>query len=453
VTVVNPLRPAPTTPRPYHFPAFGRTVLRNGMSLWLVPLPDRELTSVHIVFDAGAAAEDEAEGGVAALTAQLLVTGTRRLDANAFAETTERLGIDVSAESNWDSARAAFQAVAEHLSPGLALLAEMVREPRLDAGEFERLRGERLAEILQSRADPGALADETFIAQLYADASAYRRPAAGLPESVGPLTPDAARRFHAGQYAPERAHLIVAGRFSIDDASAEADRLFGDWRGAGGGHRPIVPEPSSRERRVVIVDRPGSVQSEIRVGRVGIDRYDPQFFPALVMTTILGGVFGSRLNMRLREELGYTYGAHAAFDPRRSAGPFAARTAVQTPVTAEAVVEVIDQLERMRSEPPDEAEVREKRDYLVGTFPLRFETTGGIAAAVEPLAIYGLPDDWWARYRERLEAVDAAAVRVAADALIRPDELLVVVVGDAALIREPLTDAEVGPVAVVAPPD
>ncbi len=448
MSVLNPLRPAAGPPRPYRFPDFEQVRLRNGMMLWLVPLPERELVSVHLVFDAGAAAEDELEAGIANLTAQLLVTGTRRLDAATFAETTERLGIDVGAQSSWDSARASFQALSTHLTDGLALLAEMVREPRLDEREFERLRGERLAEILQARADPGGLADERFLHHLYADGVAYRRPAAGVPETVEPLGIEAARRFHAAQYLPGRAHLIVAGRLVAEQVVADADRIFGDWQGAGAGHRPISAEPAERTRRIVVVDRPGSVQSELRVGHPGIDRFDPRYFPALVLGTILGGVFGSRLNIRLREELGYTYGAHAGFEPRRSAGPFAARAAVQTAVTGDAVRELVAQLERLRSEPPGEDEVRDRRDYMVGIFPLRFESTGGIASALEPVAVYGLPDDWWARYRERLEAVDAAAIRDAANLLVRPDELLVLVVGDAEEVSADLEATGLGPLSV-----
>ena len=158
----------------------------------------------------------------------------------------------------------------------------------------------------------------------------------------------------------------------------------------------------------MLVDRPGSVQSELRVGHLGIDRAHPRYFDAIVMAALLGGVFGSRLNRRLREELGYTYGARCAFDPRRSTGPFTATAAVQTEVTVDAIRELLAQLQRMRDEAPSERELSEVRDFLVGVFPLRFETTAGIAAAIEPLAVYGLPDDYWHTYRGHIEAVTEA---------------------------------------------
>ena len=195
-------RPAATTPRPYRFPDFERHRLDSGLSVWLVPLPERELVSVHLLTDAGAAAEEEDVAGIAALTAQLLVTGTERLDATAFAETTERLGIEVSSESSWDSARAGFVALGEHLDAGVALLAEMIRGPRLDPGEFDRLKAERLNDILQSRADPGRLADESFLRELYAEGVPYGRLSAGSPESVSALTVADARGFHATRYVP-----------------------------------------------------------------------------------------------------------------------------------------------------------------------------------------------------------------------------------------------------------
>jgi len=441
-------RPPAGAPRPYRFPDFVRHRLPNGLGVWLVPLPGRELVSVHLLTDAGAASEDEAQAGVAALTAQVLVTGTRTLDAAAFAEATERLGIEVGSESAWDSARAGFTALGAHLDAGLGLLAEMVTDPRLDAGEFDRLRAERLNDILQARAEPGRLADERFLGQVFADGVPYGRLSAGRPETVEALTVESVRDFHASRYAPGVADVIVAGAFDPDDALAAVERHLGGWAGTGPGHRTIQPRQRG-SRRVVVVDRPGSVQSELRVGHLGIDRHDGRYFPAMVMAALLGGVFGSRLNRRLREELGYTYGARCAFDPRRAVGPFTATAAVQTEVTADAVRELLAQLDGIRDAPPGDGELREVRDFLVGVFPLRFESTAGIAAAIEPLAVYDLPDDWWHAYRSRLEAVTPADVQSVARELIRPDDALILVVGDASKVADELRAADLGAVEVV----
>jgi zinc protease len=440
-------RPAAGAPRPYRFPDFVRHRLPNGLGVWFVPLPDRELVSVHLLTDAGAATEDEAQGGVAALTAQLLVTGTRDLDAAGFADATERLGIDVGSESSWDSARAGFASLGEHLEAGLALLADMVLAPRLDEGEFDRLKAERLNDILQARAEPGRLADERFLAEVFADDVPYGRLSAGRPETVEPLTVETVRAFHASRYAPNIADIIIAGAFDPDAALAAVERLFGAWSGSGPGHRPIEPAAGGG-RRVVLVDRPGSVQSEIRVGHIGIDRFDPRYFPAMVTSALLGGTFSSRLNQRLREELGYTYGARASFDPRRSSGPFTATAAVETDVTADSVRELLAVVDGLREAEPSESELADVRDFLVGVFPLRFETTGGIAAAIEPLAVYDLPDEWWHAYRSHLEAVTTADILATARDLIRPDEALILVVGDASKIQADLEGLNLGPLAL-----
>lgn len=441
-------RPVAGAPRSYQFPDFVSHRLPNGLGVWLVPLRERELVSIHLLTDAGAATEDEAEAGVASLTAQLLVTGTRRLDAAAFAETTERLGIVVSSESSWDSARAGFIALGQHLDAGLELLAEMVRSPRLDGGESERLKAERLNDILQGRAEPGRLADESFLREVYADAIPYGRLSAGRPETVEPLTVEQVRAFHASRYAPNVADIILAGAIEPEGALRAVEQHLGEWTGSGPGHRAITPSARGG-RRVVIVDRPGSVQSELRVGHVGIDRLDARYFPAMVMSALLGGVFGSRLNLRLREELGYTYGARCSFDPRRAAGPFIASAAVQTEVTSDALRELIGQLDRIRHSSPTEPELAEVRDFLVGVFPLRFETTAGIAAAIEPLAVYDLPDEWWHAYRSNLEAVTISDVHDVARELIHPDEALILIVGDASKIRDELAAADLGPVEVI----
>jgi predicted Zn-dependent peptidase len=203
----------------------------------------------------------------------------------------------------------------------------------------------------------------------------------------------------------------------------------------------------------VIVDRPGSVQSELRIGHVGIARDHADYFPAAVMASLLGGTFSSRLNQRLREDLGYTYGARAAFDPRRAAGPFIARAAVHTEVTADAVTETFAILDGMQGAPPPADELREVTDYLIGVFPLRFETTAGAGAGIEPVAVYDLDHEWWATYRNRIEAVGPGEVHHVATTLLRPAKALVVVVGDAAAVRPALETANLGPVEVIRPAD
>ena len=441
-------RPVAGAPRPYRFPDFSHQRLANGLGVWLVPLPDRELVSINLLTDAGAATEDEAHAGIAALTAQVLVTGTKRLDASTFAETTERLGIEVGSESSWDSARAGFTALGSKLDDGLALLAEMLRTPRLDAGEFDRLKAERLNDILQARADPGRLADESFMREVFADDEPYGRISAGRPETVDALTVEDARAFHAEHYAPNVANIVIAGAISTDTALAAVERHLGGWNGDAPEHRSFEPRQRGG-RRIVLVDRPGSVQSELRVGHLGIARDDERYFPAMVMAALLGGVFGSRLNLRLREELGYTYGARASFDPRRAVGPLTASAAVQTEVTVDAIRELLIQLERIGEAPPTEVEVAEVRDFLVGVFPLRFETTGGIAAAIEPLAVYDQPHDWWQTYRAKLEAIGTDDVHRVARELVRPEEALILLTGDASVLRAELEGAELGPVEVI----
>lgn len=450
MTRANPLRPPPGTPRPYHFPEFTHRSLASGLTLWVVPIPHRELVSVQLLVDGGAASETESEGGIAALTAETLVTGTRRLDGHAFAEATERLGIEIFADSSWDVARAGFGALADRYPAGLELLCEMVRDPRFDEGEFDRLREERLADILQARSEPGRLADEWFLRACFADDSPYARLSAGTPETVEPLTVGQARAHHQRHWRPDRANLVVAGPVGVDEVVQAVERTLGDWDGTSPGHRTI-PVADRGGRRIVVVDRPGSVQSELRIGHVGIARSHPDYFPAIVMAAVLGGTFSSRLNQRLREELGYTYGARAAFDPRRAAGPFSARAAVQTEVTADAVRETLALVTGMQAAPPDEAELREVIDFLVGIFPLRFETTAGAAAGIEPIAVYGLDHDWWATYRDRVEAVGPAQVRDAAVDLLRPAEALIVLAGDAARVRPDLEAADLGPIEVVRP--
>lgn len=443
-------RPVPGTPRPYEFPSFRRDRLSNGLRLITVPLPGRPLVSASLILANGVADEPADEAGATVLAARALSEGTERYDAIAFIEASERLGATLHAEAGWDATSAGVDVPAARLAPALELLAEMVARPTFPEAEVERLRDERLNDLLQARADPRRRADEAFVETVYARESPYHRPSGGTKETVARLNPRSLRAAYAQGVDPAAATLIVAGDLSGLDVPGIAERLFGSWAADPRARRPgpVVDRTEVTSRFVRVIHRPGAVQTEIRIGHRGAPRRIPDFYPLAVMGAILGGLFNSRLNMKLREEKGYTYGANAGYDLRRGAGPFSARAAVNTEATVPAVVDFLGELNRIRDEPVGEDELRAARDFLVGVFPLRFETAGAVAGALANIVVHDLPDDELARYRPAIEAVTGREVELAARERIEPDRSAIVLVGDADAFGRELELAGFGPVVV-----
>lgn len=444
-------RPTPGHPRPYAFPAFERDRLPNGLTVITVPLPGRPLVSATLVLRNGAVDEPADVAGSTVLAARALSEGTENFDAIALVEASERLGASLHAETSWDSMSAGVEVPGERLEPALELLAEMVGRPTFPDPEVDRLRDERLNDILQARADPRRRAEEAFVETIYTTDSPYHRPSAGLEPTVAPLDSAALRAAWERGMDPAATSLVVGGDLTGLDVPAMAERLFGGWTAADGARSQpaIMARPALDTRLVRLVHRPESVQTEIRIGHPGLPRRIPDYHAVSVMTTILGGLFNSRLNMNLREEKGYTYGAGAGFDLRRAAGPFAARAAVNTDVTVPAIREMLKELERMRDETVTDAELRASRDFLIGVFPLRFETPGPVVGSIAGLIVHGLPDDELARYREGIEGVSADDVRTAARAHLHLERAGIVLVGDAEKIAAEVEAAGIGPVHVV----
>jgi predicted Zn-dependent peptidase len=443
-------RPSPGRPRPYVFPPFRRTRLDNGLSVLSVHLPGRLLVEASLVIVGGASDEAPEHAGATVLMARALTEGTEHYSAIEFVEATERLGASLHAEASWDAMSVSADVPVEHLAPALDLMAEVIARPTFPAGEVERLRDERLNDLLQARADPRRRAEEAFIETIYASGSPYRRPAGGIRETVELLDATAARAELARRFDPARMTLVVGGDLTGLDVDALAEARFGSWVADPAALPPATVDASAAtsERRIRIVHRPAAVQTEIRVGHPGLPRRIPDFHAVAVMSAILGGLFNSRLNRKLREEKGYTYGASAGFDLRRAAGPFAARAAVNTEATVPALLDMMTELEGIRSAPVDESELRAARDYLVGVFPLRFETPGAVVGALTGLVAQDLPDDELARYRPSIEAVTADDALAAAQAHVRPDEAAIVLVGDADAFLPALESAGLGPVSV-----
>jgi predicted Zn-dependent peptidase len=442
-------RPVPGDPRRYEFPHTVRTALANGLQVVVTPMPGRELVSASLVIRNGAADEPTGRGGATVLAARGLTEGTAAYDAIALSDAAERLGASLHAEAGWDATSAGLDVPASRLAPAMELLADVVLRPSFPESEMHRLREERLTDLLQARADPRRRAEEAFVSAIYAPSSPYRRPAGGLAETVETLEPSDLRAVHDQAFYPSRAALIVVGDLEPPAVIGIAESLFGAWNGSAAETGPIDDTSAVAERFVRVVHRPGAVQTEIRIGHPGLARRHPDFHAVSVMSMILGGLFNSRLNRNLREEKGYTYGASAGFDLRRARGPFSARAAVNTEATVPALREFFAELERIRDTPVTEDELRAARDFLVGVFPLRFETPGPVAGSLAGLFVHDLPHDELARYREAVEAVSVADVQRVAQEQIHLDRAAVVLVGDHDTFASDLDGLGLGPLDVV----
>jgi predicted Zn-dependent peptidase len=423
-------RPAPAPPRPYQFPTFERITLENGLGVIVAPVHKLPVVTVMLVVDAGSSAEPAEQDGVATLTARALVEGTARYDGIALAERFERLGATIESAADWDVARVSTTVLSSRLPEALALLGEVVMEPAFPEREVERHRAERLAELLQLRAEPRGLADEMFASFVYAPPSRYARPEGGGEESVRALTRADVQRFHRERYRPGGSTLIIAGDVTVTEGVMRARDLFGAWSGRAAPVPVPSATPARTTRGVHVVPKPDAPQSELRIGHVGLPRTHPDYFKVLVMNAVLGGLFSSRINLNLREVHAYTYGAFSGFEWRKGAGPFMVSTAVKSDVTAAAAREVLLEIDRMRAEPIKEDELSLATSYLGGVFPIRYETTDAIARALAALVTYDLPADYFDRYRENIRAVTIPDVLHAADRHLHPGMMQVVVVGE-----------------------
>jgi zinc protease len=443
------VRPGAGAPRDYHFPRFDRFRLANGLTVLHANVPGRALIAANLLIPGGGWTEPPEQGGVTVLTSRAMPEGTQRLDADEFIEQSERLGAEIHAEATWEALTAGMEVPRSHFGAALALLAEMVFEPAFPEGEVERLREERMNDLLQAWSDPRRRAERVFPETIFGSTSPYRRPLAGVQGTVRGLTRDHVETRYAALLNPATATLVVAGDLGNQRLDQVAEEHLGQRAGAGAASVAVSEERAVGGSRVVLVDKPGAPQSEIRIGHVGVARKTPDFHAISVLNAILGGTFNSRLNTILREEKGYTYGIGSSFDMRRQAGPFVVRTAVETAVTLPSIKEILKIVREFGQSDVAADELDIARDYLVGVFPLRFETAGQVASALGGLVALDLPDDELDRYRPGVAAVSAADVRAAANRHIRPDELVVVVVGDAVKVEPELRGAGLGELTVV----
>jgi len=418
------------------FPDVTRTTLRSGLTLWTVTRSDVPLLSLMAIVPVGSASDPVGQEGLAALVADLLDEGSGSRDAIAVHEALARLGGQLDTDAGYDSTSVVLTTLSRFLPEAASLLTDIVFRPRLDAADFTRVRELRCHRLQQMKDVPAALAERVVVGELFGS-HPYGHLPIGTEASLRALDSEAVKAFHQRHYALSGTLMIAVGdttHAAVADAleSAVADVE----RAAKTAYARLAPlDGAAGGRRLVVVDRPGAPQSELRVGHLAVNRASPDYHALVVLNAVLGGQFVSRINLNLREDKGYTYGARSGFDWRRAIGPFVVQTSVQTDATTAATSEILREMHDIVSvRPPTEKEIALAQASLTRGYARNFETPDQIVRALAQLAIYDLPATWYDEFVDRVRAVSGADTLAAGVRHIRSDAALVVVVGDAAKV-------------------
>ena len=436
-TIDRTTAPQPGAPRPYHFPHVVRRTLDNGLRLLVAENHNAPLVSMRTLLRSGADYDTPELAGLASLTAELLDEGAGSRDAVRLAEDLGLLGASLGSGADWDASYISVDSLSRTFDEALAIFADVNRRPMLPESSLDRVRSERLMELLQQKDDPGSIAGKRFSKLIYGGGT-YGNTVIGNPESVARITIDDVRRHYATHFVPNHASIVVAGDVDAGYVLDAMTRFFGDWTAADVPERPQITPIANEASRIYLIDRPTAVQSEIRVGHLGIPRSTEDYFALSVMNALLGGVFNSRINLNLREKHGYTYGARSMFAFRRQAGPFVVSAPVRNEVTRESVTEVLSELRRIRTGDVEVGELEDTKNYMMGSFPSTVQSSSDIAGRLIDMELYDLPQDYFDRYRENIGGVSKSDVEHVAKKYIDPEQVIIVIVGNASQVREPL---------------
>jgi zinc protease len=426
--------PALAPPPRLALPPITTRRLANGLTLMVVEHHELPVADLTLIVRSGYEADPAARPGLASLAAALLDEGTTTRTSLQIADQQAFLGVRLNTGAGWDASTVSLHTPTAQLDSALALFADVVLNPSFPQAEVERLRAERLTLLTQLKDRPTAIADQAYAAIVFGSDHPYGRPTLGTEASVKAITRGDVRGYYDEYYRPNNATLIVVGDVRPADIQQRLGALFGRWQRrsvppAVFTKAPVRGDASARRTTVYLIDKPGAAQSSVRIGAIGVARSTPDYFPLLVMNTVLGVPFTSRLMQNLRETHGYTYGAGSRFDMRREAGPFTARGEIVAAKTDSALIEFMKELRAIRDTVP-QAELQKAKRYLQLQLPSLFETTSDIAFQLTPLAVHGLSLDFYNNYVQQIEQVAQADVQRVARKYIDPDRLSIVVLGD-----------------------
>jgi zinc protease len=442
--------PKPGPAKALQVPVPETAQLANGLTLILSTRRGLPIVAANLVVKSGSDTNPADAPGLANFTVSMLDQGTTTRTAVQIANEAAQLGATVNANSSMDASVVAARSLKKNFAATMELAADIALHPSFPADEIERQRASRLAQLVQQRENANALAVRVSNLALYGERHPYGYTELGTESSVRSLTRDAIVSFWKQNFVPNNSALVVAGDISMAELRPIAEKVFGGWQ-RGMPANPALAGPAATQARILIVDRPGAPQTQLRVASIGAPRSVSEFQAIQVMNTALGGLFSSRINMNLREEHGYTYGAGSGFDFRRGAGPFAIATGVRTDVTAPAVSEILKEVRGMAESPMKTEELARAKDARTQSLPAGFQTSQAAAASLAQLFIYDLGLDYYNHVAERVSAVTTEQTLEAAKKYLVPDRMVIVAVGDRAKIEPELRKLNVAPVEVVTP--
>ena len=432
----------------FRLPTIVRHKLENGLDVRTIEHHSVPVVTIVVQVDGGTGADPHDREGLAAITADMVDEGTGSLDALDVSEALAGIGGEYDVDVGPDATVFMLTTLTRFATRGATLLGDLLIRPSLRDQDFDRVRQLRLDRLRQLKDLPPAVAERAFLRLLYGT-HPYGHLALGSDDALRAVRVEETARFHAATFQPHRSTVVASGALTHDELLRIVDESFGGWTGAkDNGSPPVVAaaiEPTARPPRLAVVSREGAAQSELRIGHLSARRDTPDYSALLVMNAVLGGQFVSRINLKLREEKGYTYGARTGFDWHRGLAPFSMQASVHTAATADAIRDSVNELDAIRgARPATEDELALAKASLTRGYPRNFETAQQVARGVTQLALYDLPDSYFEEFVPRTNAVTAADVTRVAVQYLDPARVTTLVVGDYAVIDASLRGLDLG---------
>ncbi len=442
--------PAPGPALTFHLPVPKSFALKNGMKVYFVEDKNLPVLSAQLTSRAGGENTSPAKAGLARLTTSTMAEATTTRPLTKLASDEERIGTRITSGESMDSATVSLSVLSNHADAGMELLADVAQHPAFDPADLDRVRKEQLVGITQEADSPYAIAFRVGPRLIYGT-QPYGTSSAGTVETMTALTRDDVTGFYAAHFGPADSALALAGDVSEAEAKRLAEKYFGTWSSSASSGVTIPPAPPAPTRKIVIIDKPGAPQTALAAFGIGLPITTPDLEAVQIMNYTLGGSFASRINMNLREEHGYTYGANSAYLFYREGGPFFAGGLVRTDITGPAAKEMLYEISRFAANPPTDAELKQAKDARIQSIPARFETTANTAASIANIFTYNRPLDYYTTLPDKYRAVTAADVVRVAKEDVHPDNLIILAVGDKAKIEPGLKATGLGPIEYATP--